>query len=152
LTGLPNARQLHALVRSSIEESASANFALLLIDIINLPQLSLQHGGSIGDAVLRHVVQITQSGLRFADILFRHTDNEFVAFLNATDTENARAIARQIEISIACRPLSLIDAGVLHTTVVVSSASCPADGRSLRELIAAARRHSSTQVGKADDL
>jgi diguanylate cyclase (GGDEF)-like protein/putative nucleotidyltransferase with HDIG domain len=152
LTGLPNARQLHALVKSSIDDSASANFALLLIEFKDLRLVSLEHGRSAGDALLRHVVKIAQSSLRFADILFRHTDDEFVAFLNATDGDTARGLGRRIETSIACRPMSLTDGRALRIAVAVSSACCPADGRSLRELLTAARQISSAQLGAPDDL
>lgn len=150
LTGLPNVKQLEAIVSSSLEESGSTHFALVVIDVGNLKQKNATYGRAAGDLILRHVVQNGRHGLRMADILFRNTSDEFVAFLNATDVDTAEAVALKIRTSVANRPLSLADGTELTVSVDVGVASAPHDGRSLPELLRTARRRATVASTPAD--
>jgi diguanylate cyclase (GGDEF)-like protein/putative nucleotidyltransferase with HDIG domain len=152
LTGLPNARQLQALIRSTIQESSTTTFALLLIDIEDSEHRNIEHGHATADAVLQHIVRVTQESLRFGDILFRNTSREFVAFLNATDRETAWSIARRIQSNIARRPLPDAKGPVLGIHVVTSATCAPIDGRSLRELLVVARERLGTIMSGSDDF
>src|SRR5262249_46591492 len=92
LTGLPNGHVLDELIRSSVEESGTRVFALLVIDVSHIRSYNddLNRAGS--DELLRALVKTVRGNLRVADILFRNSTYEFVAFLNATDFETARAL------------------------------------------------------------
>jgi len=139
LTGLPHLNQLDQLIRSRSEgEATHDSFALLFIDVVELKKFNQIHGRSGGDDVLRHVVQHARSGLRVADILFRHASDEFVAFLNATDHATATVVAARITERISENPLIVRGASVnVHTNVAVVCA--PDDGTSVEALLTTAR-------------
>ncbi|HZR22295.1 MAG TPA: HD domain-containing phosphohydrolase [Vicinamibacterales bacterium] len=143
LTGLPNARQLEALVQSSLEESNTSGFALIRIDVVDLKNVNTVHGRATGDAALRHVVQIVQKELRMADILFRNTSDEFVAFLNRTDADTARTVAERIRTK-SSEPTFRIGDAVLSVALDVSVSCAPRDGRSLSQLLSGARAPGGT--------
>src|SRR5712692_884599 len=71
VTGLPNLKQLESLIEST-GAGGVARTSLLLIDIVGLKQINLEHGRTVGDDALRHVVEQIRTNLRVADILFRH--------------------------------------------------------------------------------
>jgi diguanylate cyclase (GGDEF)-like protein/putative nucleotidyltransferase with HDIG domain len=140
LTGLPNEAQLEQLVRSSLDESGSTSFALLLIDIRDLKSINTTYGRTAGDQVLNHVVHHARHGLRMADILFRNTSDEFVAFLNATDSETASVVAARISDRIREHPVRLSNGTIVPVQASVTSVRAPRDGRSLNDLLSNARR------------
>jgi len=138
LTGLPNLKQLEHLVESAAVGSA-ASASLVLIDVIGLKEINAVHGRAVGDDVLRHVVRQTRAGLRVADILFRYGSDEFVALLNETDQGTAGTLAARIRNNIRDLPFSLVDGSTITVEATVTSVCAPNDGRSLRDLMAAAR-------------
>jgi diguanylate cyclase (GGDEF)-like protein len=140
LTGLPSEAQLEQLVRASLEESSSMTFALLLIDILNLKAINTSYGRTAGDQVLNHVVHHARHGLRMADILFRSTSDEFVAFLNATDPDTASSVAQRIRDRITENPLRLPNGTTLTVRTSVTAVRAPRDGRCLDDLLSTARR------------
>src|SRR5207249_3875012 len=96
-------------------------------------------GRQTGDDVLRHVVRRTRAGLRLADILFRFGSDEFVALLNATDSDTAASVATRIRDSIRGHDFSLRGGGSLTVEATVTCACAPKDGRSFRDLLEIAR-------------
>jgi len=150
LTGLPSEKQLESFVQSSLDESNSAEFALLLIDIDDLKGINVAYGRGAGDDVIRHVVQQTRHGLRMADILFRSSSDELVAYLNATDRETAHLVAVRIRDRISREPLLLRPGSTLVVHATVTAVHAPHDGRSLDELLAAARRRVRTATADSE--
>jgi diguanylate cyclase (GGDEF)-like protein/putative nucleotidyltransferase with HDIG domain len=139
LTGLPNEAQLQQLVRASLEDSGSAHFALLLIDVLNLKAINTGYGRAAGDEVLNHVVYHARHGLRMADILFRSGSDEFVAFLSGTDSDTASSVAARILDRITEYPLRLASGASATVQVTVTAVRAPRDGRSLDDLLSNAR-------------
>ena len=140
LTGLPNERQLEQLVQASLDDSGSTSFTLLLIDIHDLKSINTTYGRTAGDQVLNHVVHHARHGLRMADILFRNTSDEFVAFLNATDSDTASVVAARICDRITEHPVRLSNGTSVPVEATVIAVRAPRDGRSLNDLLSSARR------------
>lgn len=145
LTGLPHVEQLEQLVSLESTERAfnSRHFALLFIDIVNLKRVNALYGRTVCDEALRHVVRHTRQGLRVADILFKDSSDEFIAFLNDADADTANLVAMRIRDRIAANPVHLADGSVVTVEVALSSVCAPRDGKSLTSLMLSARQRSS---------
>src|SRR5262249_31472866 len=113
LTGLPPVEQLEKVLQSAVQVEATENgrHALLFVEGAERKANNLKHGRGVGDEVLRHVVRHARAGLRVADILFRNTGDDFVAFLSATDGETAERVAERIRERITKNPVS-VGAGI----------------------------------------
>ncbi len=141
LTGLPNLKQLERYVDTAGVEHATehAAFTLLFINVVGLRGINVTHGRVVGDAALCHVVRHVTASLRVADILFRYGSDEFVALLNDTGSDTAKAIVNRVIDSIRTNPLPLQGKSPLPIDVCVMDASSPRDGNSLPALIEAAK-------------
>jgi len=142
LTGLPPVEQLEKVLRSAVqnETAETGRHALLFVEVADLKSINLTHGRGAGDEVLRHVVRHARAGLRVADILFRNTGNDFVAFLSATDGETAEIVAERVRQRISKNPV-LVGSGVSLTVEAnVIAVSSPRDGRSVKDLLSTARQ------------
>jgi diguanylate cyclase (GGDEF)-like protein len=138
LTGLPNLAQLEQFVGT--EGMPRISFTLLLIDVAELKQLNERYGRTVADNTLRHVVRHATAGLRVADILFRCDNDEFVAFLNDTDSEGAIQMGERIRAQILGHPLTVDAEQTIRVDVRVTAVSAPADGSSLTTLLEVARK------------
>jgi len=144
LTGLPSVTALDEIVKPGDQLAA---YSVLFIDVAQLKQINTSYGRTAGDDVLRHVVDATRRGLRVADILFRHTSDEFVAFLSGADAETADAVARRVRQNITAHPVRLADGSTLNVTIAVIAASSPRDGSSVRDLVSRARIRAASEPG-----
>jgi len=136
LTGLPSVTQLERIVVPAASGKGTEHkYSLLFIDVSKLDQISLADGASTADDVLRHVVPYIRSGLRVADLLFRKSNEEFVAFLSDTDAATAEAVAQRVVANIVGHPITLATGKQLHVEVSVRTVCCPRDGYSLDALL-----------------
>lgn len=151
LTGLPTLEQLQHLVDAvGSEQLASSSVALLFVDVVVLKQVNLQYGRSIGDEVLRHVVQQIGGCLSHADILFRHGGDEFVVLLGDPGVARMQDLSLRIRQHLGEKPLFLEKIGPLTVGVEVAAVSAPRDGNSLHDLIATGQlrlTEGATQIG-----
>jgi diguanylate cyclase (GGDEF)-like protein len=147
LTGLPHVEQLEKLIHSATETDSVENsrHALLFIDVSDLKEINVEHGRAAGDEVLRHVVRHARAGLRVADILFRHTGDDFVAFLSVTDGDTAELVAERIRNRISQHPVGLGSGESLKVQAIVTAVSSPRDGLSLKDLLSVAQQRSATR-------
>lgn len=150
ITGLPHATQLEAIVAASARDRVP--FALIFIDIGDLKLVNLSHGRAAGDDALRQVVRWTQQNLRVADMLFRETSDDLVAFLNGTDKQTAYRVAREIEAAANTHPFRLSDGNAISLRVNVGIACAPRDGSTLPSLLDAARRDAHRPGHETPDL
>jgi diguanylate cyclase (GGDEF)-like protein len=141
LTGLPHVEQLEKLVQSAAENES----ALLFIDIADLKGINLEHGRAAGDEVLRHVVRHARAGLRVADILFRHTGDDFIAFLSATDGDTAETVAERVRSRISQHPVVFGSGVSVKVQAIVTAVSSPRDGLSLKDLLSLVRQRGASQ-------
>jgi diguanylate cyclase (GGDEF)-like protein/putative nucleotidyltransferase with HDIG domain len=141
VTGLPAWAALEQFVTAARVQQLTrdSSLTLLFIDVANLKRISTLHGTAVEDDVLTRVVLRARSGLRTADILFRYSNNEFVALLNDTSYARADAVADRIRHSFNDHPLVARTAGDMRVEIGVTTACAPRDGGSLADLIAAAR-------------
>jgi diguanylate cyclase (GGDEF)-like protein/putative nucleotidyltransferase with HDIG domain len=140
LTGLPNISQLQQLIESGPQQLAPASaLTLLFIDVTNLHQINASHGSNVADEVLNYVVKHTRSNLRAADILFRHGSHEFIAVLNAMDSETAILIASRIRQNVCDHTVATRGNVGLTIDTTITCVSAPQDGTSLSALTSAAR-------------
>ena len=142
LSGLPDLQRLEQLLQSTGSDSLSvgSDLALLFIHVVVLKQINLDLGRSVGDEVLRHVVQHARATLRATDMLFRYRSGEFVALLKSTDRHAAKTIGQRIHQSVREHPLSLSTGECVSVDAEVTCVSVPHDGYSFRELVAAAHK------------
>jgi diguanylate cyclase (GGDEF)-like protein/putative nucleotidyltransferase with HDIG domain len=139
ITRLPHIEQLEHLIHAEAADRSlgTIRYSLLFIDLTNLTQLEADNRLATKD-ILRHVVSRIQHGLRFADILFQHSNGRFVAFLNQTDRHSADLVADRIRENIKTTPILLQDGGSAIVHATVNSVCAHLDGTSLAELEAAA--------------
>jgi diguanylate cyclase (GGDEF)-like protein len=135
LTGLPKSQRLQPIVSSEMESPSS----LEVLSIILL-ELSVGEGVShqtLADEELSAVVVSTKRALRGADVLSRYSDNQLLVLLTQTDAQSAFLVASRI----ADRILSDRQGRdrEVHGVVYLGAATAPRDGRSLDDLVIAAR-------------
>ena len=137
LTGLPHVEQLENLIRTLSDDDRAEGHphALLFIEVTNLKDVNADHGRAVGDDLLRHVVRHIRAGLRVADILFRNSGDDFVAFLSAADADTAELVANRIRTRLAENPSIVSASTSVPAYVTVVAVSSPRDGLSLRELL-----------------
>ena len=83
LTGLPNRRQMQALMDQELLRSLRhhCEFCVAVVDLDHFKRVNDAHGHAAGDAVLRAFAQTGQSALRATDVLARWGGEEFVVLL-----------------------------------------------------------------------
>jgi diguanylate cyclase (GGDEF)-like protein len=140
LTGLPSFSQFEKMLlsRASSGIEDAERYSLLFIDVVGFPRTNQMHGRHAGDEILRYVARQCRSALRVGDILFRHTGHEFIAFLAEADSKIAALISQRIESSVSDEFVS-INGSQFRITIEVAFACYPRDGRSIADLLAAAR-------------
>ena len=141
VTALPHLDQIATLVHSMYETGPDVThrFALVFIDVLGMNQIIQENGRATGDEVLRHVVRHARAALRLADVLFRNTSDEFVAFLGVADAETTDIVVARIREAIERHPVAIPDGARLTVHANVTAVISPNDGTSLHELLALAR-------------
>jgi len=136
LTGLPSLGQLQRILGAKLtaQNDDMGTGVFLVIEVSGFHELKISYGHSIVDEILKHVVQRTQSALRVADILFRATGSQFVAFLGAPDRKTAESVAENIRRNVSAVSLS-IGGSAIFLQVQVTTLLLPKDVDSLRELV-----------------
>jgi diguanylate cyclase (GGDEF)-like protein len=140
VTGLPSLSQLERVLVPKADGGGdgSSACALLVIEISSFTEINMTYGRPGGDEVLRHVARRSRAGLRVADILFRTSGNQFVAFLGDADTKTADSVADGIRSSIQ-NQAPIVNGAAIPIQVIVTPLWSPKGATSLRELLAVAR-------------
>jgi diguanylate cyclase (GGDEF)-like protein/putative nucleotidyltransferase with HDIG domain len=140
VTGLPKAKQLEHLIRAESGEAAlgTVRYSLLFIDLVNLNEVTGACTPSERNELMRHVAVRIRHGLRFADILFRGSSDQFIAFLNQTDRESGELLADQICESVRKEPIRLAGGTSFSVDAIGICVSANGDGDSFGDLKAAA--------------
>jgi diguanylate cyclase len=86
LTGLPNRRQMQALMDQELLRSLRHHhdFCIAIVDLDHFKRVNDEHGHAAGDAVLRAFAQGGQTALRGTDVLARWGGEEFLVLLPET--------------------------------------------------------------------
>jgi diguanylate cyclase (GGDEF)-like protein len=148
LTRLPPIDQLEQFVASTGLQPQSGNpkVTLLVISIVEFPEIRRRHGQSWAETVLQNVAARTIGVLRLSDVLFRLGSDDLVALLNETDGATGRLIGDRVhDIFLNDRLVLGVEDAMIR--VSVSTLSTPDDGRSFTELVDRARAHSARPSG-----
>jgi diguanylate cyclase (GGDEF)-like protein/putative nucleotidyltransferase with HDIG domain len=150
LTGLPSMTQLEQFLDSNrIRVSEVAKITLLLVDVVGLNRINRLYGRESGDEALHHVVRQTRASLSIGDLVFRCEDDEFVVLLNNADPQTATTVASVIRDNVRDHPVTAKNGKSLVIDVTVTRVEPPADGSSLPDLIATARRDSAAPSSRS---
>jgi diguanylate cyclase (GGDEF)-like protein len=97
LTGLWNRRALDR----AMQMDASAECALLLVDLDHFKKLNDSLGHTAGDAALRHVARVLRASLREGDLAVRVGGEEFACWLPGAPLHRAREVAERVRQAVA---------------------------------------------------
>ncbi len=127
LTGMLNRRytmQLASrLFNKTIEERSS--LCVFMIDVDHFKNINDRFGHNIGDQVLMHISNISNSTMRQSDIFGRFGGEEFVAFLPNTSLKQGLVIAERLRLVIYSNqwPFKEVD------KISISIGVCAYDGK-----------------------
>lgn len=136
LTGLANRVQFdrHLAAKLSEAERSQECFAVLFVDLDHFKQVNDTLGHSVGDALLRQVVDRLQSCSRHQDLIARWGGDEFTLILSdLLQAEDSVALAQRIWEALQF-PFE-IDGHCLQVTASIGIAFYPEDGVSANDLL-----------------
>jgi putative nucleotidyltransferase with HDIG domain/diguanylate cyclase (GGDEF)-like protein len=113
--------------------------ALLLVEVGDPSQNSNSVDSERTERMLQHVATLLSGTLRNSDILLRHSSNQLLVLLPKTDAGTAQAIASRIGTKVGATILEVSENGPANFYARTGVAGIPEDGRSLGEIIWAAR-------------
>lgn len=145
LTDLVNRRSFDAYLDAEIErvrQGETPLCSLIFADLDHFKSYNDRYGHPVGDQVLRDAARILveqMSSMRFGEtsVVARYGGEEFAILLPNIGEAGALRIAEQIRRAIESTPIR-IPTGVLHLTVSLGVAECPAHGDSAEDLVNAA--------------
>lgn len=109
-------------------------FTLLFLDVDHFKNINDQFGHSVGDSVLKEVVQTVRCAIRPVDLIGRFGGEEFLVGLVETDESAARQVAERIRLRVAHTPFRTA-AGPVTLTVSMGVASLAGPIARIEELI-----------------
>ena len=141
LTGILNRRELERQLQRLIEHAArhKRTLALAMLDLDHFKYVNDEHGHQTGDELLRKVARVMENNLRPGDVLARYGGEEFIAVLPEAEIDGARRVAERIRLLVSGTKAKR-DGKDISTTISIGLAVFPVDGRTAKELMAAADR------------
>jgi two-component system cell cycle response regulator len=136
LTGAANRRAFDDRLASEVRRAGTGSDAepvsLLIFDVDHFKRVNDEHGHTVGDEVLKHVVTVTGGLCRPHDLLARYGGEEFCLILPGTGAAEAMRIAERVRTElIASDP-------PVPVTVSIGAATAPQHGTEPADLVAAA--------------
>lgn len=131
LTGLWNRRHLDDSVtrlfaaRARLEPDQRRPIAAIMFDLDHFGRFNKEHGHAVGDQVIRVFGQILRERVRASDHVARFGGEEFVAFLDGANLDEAIAVAEEVRARLEAARVDGADGSQLRATV---SAGCAALG------------------------
>ena len=124
LTGALNRAALDTMLDKEIDLAHRHKnpLSVLMIDIDHFKDINDNYGHSMGDKVLRSLVDGLNSHIRNSDVLFRYGGEEFTILLNNTSVEGAHLLAQRIRSSIE-KMTHIYDNTVIQLTISVGMAT-----------------------------
>jgi diguanylate cyclase (GGDEF)-like protein len=142
LTGFFNHRYLHERLAEEILRAQRSRepLAVLMLDVDDFKLVNDTLGHLFGDEVLRWTAEQIMAAVRVTDFPTRYGGDEFAVILPATTADEARAVGDRIMRGLAENPYRAPGRGPVLVTASIGTAAFPEQGRTARELIAAADR------------
>lgn len=151
LTGLPKfATAAQLITGPNAPAETSHPLLIVFMDVDHLKTINKAYGTDVGDRVLMHVSEIARASLRSGDLLFRYDGDEFVVLLREADVSSAEAVARRLVETLSASWFCVPDGRRLCVEVKTGYALAPADGSSLDDLVAVAKRRAAHQTSYLD--
>ncbi len=124
LTGTLNRAALDTMLEKEIDLAHRHDnpLSLLMIDIDHFKDINDNYGHSMGDKVLRSLVDGLNNHIRNSDILFRYGGEEFTVLLNNTNIDGAHLLAQRIRSSIE-KMTHIYDGTVIQLTISIGMAT-----------------------------
>ena len=121
LTGLPNRRQMQALMDQELLRSQRHrhDFCIAVLDLDHFKLVNDTHGHAAGDEVLRRFAAAAQAALRGTDVLARWGGEEFLVLLPDTGMPLARSGMERLREQIAAMPVDLASGARVSLTVSI---------------------------------
>jgi diguanylate cyclase (GGDEF)-like protein len=140
LTGFFNHRYLHERLAEEILRAQRSRepLAMLMLDLDDFKMVNDTLGHLFGDEVLRWAADQIRGALRASDVPTRYGGDEFAVILPVTTADEARTVAGRILGALAANAFRAPGHGPVPVTASIGTAAFPAQGRTPRELIAAA--------------
>ena len=142
LTGFFNHRYLHERLSEEIlrAQRSREGLAVLMLDVDDFKLVNDTLGHLFGDEVLRWTAERIRAALRASDVPTRYGGDEFAVILPGTTADEARAVGERIISALAENTYRAAGRGPVPVTASIGTAAFPEEGRTPRELIAAADR------------
>lgn len=139
LTELYNMRAFTRLAERHTELARRSEgiYALLLVDVNGLKAINDAYGSDAGNKALRLVADALLRLTRSSDIVARHGGDEFAVLLANADPAIAKDVAQRIRNVVFATTLE-VDQRIVRVQVSVGIGSMPDDGKTLRDVMAAA--------------
>lgn len=140
LTGLPNARSLHARFDEEVARSERAGtcFQVIMLDLDDFKIVNDTFGHKVGDRMLREVAGLVHSQLREYDFLARYAGDEFVAIVPDVAADQVEELRERIEKLVSEFGIDVRSQGRARVGISVGSAVYGKDGQTLDQLLVAA--------------
>ena len=106
LTGCLNRRALYRHAETQLG-AADTDCSLLMLDLDHFKKVNDRYGHGIGDAALKHFVDVVRMDLREADMFARIGGEEFAVLLAATDLKTAEMVAARVCERVRMTPLNV---------------------------------------------
>jgi diguanylate cyclase (GGDEF)-like protein len=137
LTGLPNRSFAENHIDQQVREHASAAFAVILIDLGNLPEINASLGHHVGDDALSEAARRLKHNVGPTDLVARLSAQQFVIVAAPCSLQRAPFLAEQLT-GIIGADFRVAEVGLeLHPTAGISA--FPEHGQSARELLRCAQ-------------
>jgi diguanylate cyclase (GGDEF)-like protein len=151
LTGLPNRRATQTRFREEAARAArqSQQLAMVVFDVDFFKKVNDTMGHPAGDAVLRHISFLLNSGKRDEDVLGRIGGEEFVLLLPLQSSREALEAADRLRAKVAESPFTHGGQSV-NVTVSGGVSTFPADGDGWDEVFTVAdqRLYAAKHAGR----
>jgi len=139
VTGLYNRKHLVKRIHEEISraERYGGHFALVFLDIVDMPEINASFGYGMGDAAIEAVAGALRSSFRGSDVAARFGDDTFAVLLPGADKPRGQIVANRISRIAAGIPVASDSARMQGPDMEWCVVSYPTDGSTCDELLAA---------------
>lgn len=110
--------------------------SVLMFDIDHFKSVNDAYGHPVGDAAIKHIVEVVREATRDEDVLARYGGEEFIVLMPATDVHAANHAAERVREKVATSPLSSGN-GKVSLSVSVGVATAAGAATSFKALVEA---------------